>query len=185
MNKAASIHPTCIIDENVNVGVGSQIWSWTHVSKNVTIGTNCVLGQNVFIGENVNIGNNVKIQNNVSIFDGVILEDFVFCGPSCVFTNVKNPRSKFPTNKYIKTLVKKNATIGANSTIICGTIIGKYSLIGAGTLVTKNVKDYSLVYGNPAKHRGWVSDSGYKLDKNFFCKYEKKSYLFLKKNLNV
>ena len=141
MNKAASIHPTCIIDENVNVGVGSQIWSWTHVSKNVTIGTNCVLGQNVFIGENVNIGNNVKIQNNVSIFDGVILEDFVFCGPSCVFTNVKNPRSKFPTNKYIKTLVKKNATIGANSTIICGTIIGKYSLIGAGALVTKNVKD--------------------------------------------
>ena len=185
MNKAASIHPTCIIDENVNVGVGSQIWSWTHVSKNVTIGTNCVLGQNVFIGENVNIGNNVKIQNNVSIFDGVILEDFVFCGPSCVFTNVKNPRSKFPTNKYIKTLVKKNATIGANSTIICGTIIGKYSLIGAGALVTKNVKDYSLVYGNPAKHRGWVSDSGYKLDKNFFCKYEKKSYLFLKKNSNV
>jgi len=180
MNKAASIHPTCIIDENVNVGVGSQIWSWTHVSKNVTIGTNCVLGQNVFIGENVNIGNNVKIQNNVSIYDGVVLEDFVFCGPSCVFTNVKNPRSEFPTSKYVKTIVKKNATIGGNSTIICGTEIGKYSFIGAGSVVTKNVKDYSLVYGNPAKQHGWVSESGNKLDKDFFCKFENKSYLFLK-----
>ena len=180
MNKPAFIHPTCIIDENVNVGVDTKIWMSTHVSKNVRIGTNCILGQNVFIGENVIIGNNVKIQNNVSIYDGVILEDFVFCGPSCVFTNVKNPRSEFPTSKYEKTLVKKNATIGGNATIICGTEIGKYSFIGAGSVITKNVKDYSLVYGNPAKQHGWVSESGNKLDKDFFCKFENKSYLFLK-----
>ena len=181
MNKPAFIHPTCIIDESVNVGLNSKIWMWTHVSKNVTIGTNCILGQNVFIGENVVIGNSVKIQNNVSIYDGVVLEDFVFCGPSCVFTNVKNPRSEFPRTEYEKTLVEKNATIGGNSTIICGTKIGKYSLIGAGSVITKNVKDYSLVYGNPAEQHGWVSESGNKLDKDFFCKFEKKSYLFLKK----
>ena len=180
MNKTAFIHSTCIIDENVNIGVDTKIWMSTHVSKNVRIGTNCILGQNVFIGENVIIGNNVKIQNNVSNYDGVILEDFVFCGPSCVFTNIKNPRSEFPTSKYEKTLVKKNATIGGNATIICGTEIGKYSFIGAGAVITKNVKDYSLVYGNPAKQHGWVSESGNKLDKDFFCKFENKSYLFLK-----
>ncbi len=180
MNKSAFIHDTCVINENVNIGLNTNIWCWTYISKNASIGKNCVLGQNVFIGENVIIGNNVKIQNNVSIFDGVIIEDFVFCGPSCVFTNVRNPRSEFPRAKYEKTLVKKNATIGANSTIICGINIGKYSFAGAGSVITKNVKDYSLVYGNPAEQNGWVSESGYKLDKNFFCKYENKSYSFLK-----
>tara|TARA_A100001037_G_scaffold133125_1_gene120799 strand:+ start:214 stop:774 length:561 start_codon:yes stop_codon:yes gene_type:complete len=178
-------HKTAILDEKVTVGEKTNIWCYTHVSKNVTIGKNCNIGQNVFIGENVRIGNNVKIQNNVSVYSGVILEDFVFCGPSCVFTNVKNPRSKFPTDTYQKTIVKFNASIGGNSTIVCGTSIGKFALIGAGSVVTKNVDDYTLVYGNPAKKKGWVSESGYKLDKNFFCKYENKSYLFLKNNKNV
>ena len=166
MNKAASIHPTCIIDENVNVGVGSQIWSWTHVSKNVTIGTNCVLGQNVFIGENVNIGNNVKIQNNVSVYEGVELEDYVFCGPSIVFTNIKQPRSEFPQKGkkfYEKTLIKKSVSIGANSTIICGITIGEYALIGAGAVVTKDIPPYSLVVGNPGKIVGAVDKKGNKI----------------------
>lgn len=173
------IHKSALIDEPCKIGKNTKIWSWCHISKNSKIGENCTLGQNVFIGENVIVGNNVKIQNNVSIYDGVVLEDFVFCGPSCVFTNVINPRSAFPTKKYIKTVVKKNATIGGNSTIICGSTIGEYAFVGAGSVVTKDVKSYSLVYGNPASHKGWVSKLGKKLDKNFVCPVTKKKYLFL------
>jgi UDP-2-acetamido-3-amino-2,3-dideoxy-glucuronate N-acetyltransferase len=131
----------------------------------VNIGKNCNIGQNVFIGENVNIGNNVKIQNNVSIYEGVVIEDDVFCGPSCVFTNIKSPRSHLSQKgKYAPTLVKKGATIGANATIVCGNIIGRYSFIGAGSLVTKDIPDYALVYGNPARIRGWVCECGGKLE---------------------
>ena len=181
MTKAVFIHQTSIIDENVNIGNNSKVWHWSHVSSGVKIGINCVIGQNVFIGEGVTIGNNVKIQNNVSIFSGVKIENNVFCGPSCVFTNVKNPRSFLPRGgKYEITLVKANSTIGANSTIICGVIIGLYSFVGAGSVVTKNVKNHSLVIGNPAKHIWWVSKSGFKLNKDYYCEYEKEYYSFLK-----
>ena len=170
-------HPTAIIDKNCVVGKSTKIWHWTHISESSIIGENCIIGQNVFIGEGVKIGNNVKIQNNVSVFSGVEIENNVFCGPSVVFTNVKNPRSFLPRNKeYESTLVKANASIGANSTIICGVNIGIYSFIGAGSVVTSDVKNYSLVVGNPAKHLSWVSKSGYKLDEKLFCEVEKKSY---------
>ena len=175
------IHPTSIIDKNSLVGKGTKVWHWSHISSRVTIGENCSIGQNVFIGEGVKIGKKVKIQNNVSIFSGVEIRDNVFCGPSCVFTNVKNPRSNFPAKEYQKTIVKTHATIGANSTIVCGTIIGEYAFIGAGSVVTKNIADYTMVYGNPAKKKGMVGRLGFKLDKNYFCKYENKSYSFLKK----
>ncbi|MFA5136562.1 MAG: DapH/DapD/GlmU-related protein [Patescibacteria group bacterium] len=158
------IHPTSIIDDNVTIGSGTKIWHFSHVSSGAKIGKNCSLGQNVFIGNNVMIGNNVKIQNNVSVYEGVTLEDDVFCGPSCVFTNVKQPRSRFPVNKkYDKTLIKKGVTIGANVTIVCGVTIGRYAFIGAGAVVTKDVPDYALVYGNPAKVQGKVDKKGKKI----------------------
>ncbi len=167
MKSKNSVHKTAIIDQNVKIGINTKVWHWTHVCKNVTIGNNVTIGQNVFIGENVKIGSNVKIQNNVSIFEGVELQDYVFCGPSVTFTNVQLPRSEFPIkNKqkfYKKTLVKKYVSIGANSTIICGVILNDFSFIGAGSVVTKNVNNYSLVMGVPAKHKGWVSRSGHKL----------------------
>jgi UDP-2-acetamido-3-amino-2,3-dideoxy-glucuronate N-acetyltransferase len=131
----------------------------------VNIGNNCNIGQNVFIGQNVNIGNNVKIQNNVSVYDGVVIEDDVFCAPSCVFTNIKTPRSHISQKgKYAPTLVKKGATIGANATIVCGNIIGRYSFIGAGSVVTKDIPDHALAYGNPARIKGWVCECGEKLE---------------------
>jgi UDP-2-acetamido-3-amino-2,3-dideoxy-glucuronate N-acetyltransferase len=159
------VHETSVVEKPSHIGEGTKIWHFCHVMPNTSIGKDCVIGQNVFIGENVNIGNNVKIENNVSIFDGVTLEDDVFCGPSCVFTNVKKPRSHISQkDKFIPTPVKKGATIGANATIICGNTIGKYALIGAGAIVTTNVPDYALVYGNPAQIRGWVCQCGAKLD---------------------
>ena len=176
------IHSTSILDDNSKVGENSKIWQWTHISTRVRIGFNCTIGQNVFIGEGVKVGNNVKIQNNVSIFAGVEIEDNVFCGPSCVFTNVKVPITFLPRNKdYTSTLVKANSTIGANSTIICGVNIGLYGFVGAGSVVTKNVENYSLVVGNPAKHISWVSKSGFKLNKDYYCEHEKEYYSFLKK----
>jgi UDP-2-acetamido-3-amino-2,3-dideoxy-glucuronate N-acetyltransferase len=145
------------VDEGVEVGQGTKIWHFTHIMSGARIGENCIIGQNVFIGSGVILGNNIKVQNNVSIFEGVILEDDVFCGPSMVFTNVFNPRSFISRRKeFRKTLVKRGATIGANVTIVCGNRIGLYAFIGAGSVVTKNVPDYALVYGNPGKERGWV-----------------------------
>lgn len=145
-------HDSSIIDEKVKIGDGSKIWHFCHISSNVLIGKNVTIGQNVFIGRNVVIGNGCKIQNNVSIYDGVILEENVFCGPSCVFTNVIFPRAKLEQkNNFKKTIVKRNATIGANATIICGNEIGENSMIGAGAVVTKNVKKNTIVVGNPAK----------------------------------
>lgn len=159
------IHPTSLVEEPANIGKGTKVWHFSHLMPNVTVGKNCTIGQNVFIGTKVSIGNNVKIENDVSVFEGVTLEDDVFCGPSCVFTNVKVPRSHISQKgKYVPTTVKRGATIGANSTIVCGNTIGKYAFIGAGTVVTKDIPDYALVYGNTARLQGWVCECGAKLD---------------------
>jgi len=153
------------VEEPANIDEGTKIWHFSHLMPNITIGKNCTIGQNVFIGREVGIGNNVKIGNNVSIFEGVTLEDDVFCGPSCVFTNVKVPRSYISQkSNYVPTTVKKGATIGANATIVCGNTIGKFSFIGAGAVVTKDVPDYALVYGNTAQIQGWICECGTKLD---------------------
>jgi len=159
-------HESAYIDEPCEIGEGTKIWHFSHIQKGAKIGKNCVLGQNVNIGNNAVIGDNVKIQNNVSVYEGVILEDYVFCGPSMVFTNVTDPRSKYPqqgTQFYKKTLVKEGATLGANCTIICGHTIGRFAFIGAGAVVTKDVPDFALVTGNPARIKGWVSEAGQKL----------------------
>ena len=161
------VHETSIIEEPCEIGEGTKIWHFSHVMPDVSIGKECVIGQNVFIGKGVKIGNNVKIENNVSVFEGVTLEDDVFCGPSCVFTNVVNPRSHIPGRHQFKpTLVKKGASIGANATIICGNTIGKYAFIGAGAVVTKDIPPYALAYGNPAQVRGWICECGVKLQKD-------------------
>ena len=157
------VHPTAIIDEDVKIGLETKIWHFSHIQSNAKIGQGCSVGQNVNVGNNVKIGNFVKIQNNVSVYEGVTLEDYVFCGPSCVFTNIMLPRSEFPqrgSKFYAKTLVKKSASIGANATIVCGNTIGKYALVGAGAVVTKDVPDFALVVGNPAKIIGWVDYKG-------------------------
>jgi len=160
-----SVHETVIVDDGADIGKDTRIWHWTHVSAGANIGEKCSLGQNVFVGDKVKIGNNVKIQNNVSVYDNVVLEDDVFCGPSMVFTNVYNPRS-FITRKdeYRNTLVKRGATLGANCTIVCGITIGAYSFVGAGSVINKDVPDYALMVGVPAKQIGWMSRFGEKLD---------------------
>lgn len=186
------VDPSAVVDQGVKIGKNSKIWHFSHIQRNAKIGENCTLGQNVNVGSNVLIGNYVKIQNNVSIYEGVTLEDFVFCGPSCVFTNILLPRCEFPqrgSEFYEKTLVKKSASIGANSTIVCGNNIGAYSIVGAGAVVTKDVPDYALVVGNPAKIVGWVNEKGnrlsfssnglsecknFQLKKNILCKVTKK-----------
>ena len=148
------VHKTSIVDENVEIGENTKIWHFSHIQPGAIIGRNCSIGQNVNIANNVKIGNHVKIQNNVSVYEGVELEDYVFCGPSMVFTNVKLPRSEFPqrgSSHYSKTLVKKSASIGANATIVCGVTIGEYAMIGSGAVVTKDVPPFHLVVGNPAK----------------------------------
>jgi len=162
-------HETAIIDAGAKIGSGTKIWHWVHISSKATIGANCTIGQNVYVG-NAIIGNNVKIQNNVSVYDAVVLEDDVFCGPSMVFTNVINPRSHVPRkSEYQQTLVKHGATVGANAVIICGHTIGKYAMIGAGAVITKDVADYSVVVGNPGRRIGWVCECGVKLDRGYRC----------------
>ena len=157
MGKAYFIHPTAVVDDLAEIGEGTKVWHFSHIMPNVKIGENCTIGQNVFIASGAVLGNNIKVQNNVSIYDGVVLEDEVFCGPSVVFTNVFNPRSFISRRKeFRKTLVKRGATLGANVTIVCGNTIGAYAFIGAGSVVTKDVPDYALVYGNPGKVKGWV-----------------------------
>ncbi|EGV30437.1 hexapeptide repeat-containing transferase [Thiorhodococcus drewsii AZ1] len=160
-----SAHPTAIIDEGARIANGTRIWHWAHICGGARIGYGCSLGQNVFIGNQVVIGDNVKIQNNVSVYDGVTLEDDVFCGPSMVFTNVYNPRSAVPRkDEYRPTLVRRGATLGANCTIVCGVTIGEYAFIGAGSVITKDVKPYALMVGVPARHIGWMSAHGERLE---------------------
>ncbi len=184
-NKNYYVNQYAVVDENVEIGEGTRIWHFTHIQSGSKIGKKCILGQNVNIANNVTIGNFVKIQNNVSVYEGVELEDYVFCGPSMVFTNILNPRSKYPqvgADFYIKTLVREGASLGANSTIVCGITIGRFAFVGAGAVVTKDVPDFALVVGNPARVKGWYSEAGKKLifdDKGFaFCEKSGKKYKF-------
>ena len=163
MNKNYFVHQSSFIDNNVTIGDNTKIWHFSHIQSGANIGSECTIGQNVNIGNNVNIGSGCKIQNNVSIYEGVELEDYVFCGPSMVFTNIKVPRSEFPqrgSNYYKKTIIKKSVSIGANATIVCGITIGKYALIGAGAVVTKDVPPFSLILGNPGRIKGRVNRKG-------------------------
>lgn len=154
-------HETAIVDEGAQIGAGSRVWHWVHISSKAVIGERCSFGQNVFVGNNVKIGNNCKIQNNVSIYDNVFLEDDVFCGPSMVFTNVYNPRSAIiRKNEYRNTYVKRGVTIGANATIVCGVTLGEYSFIAAGAVINKDVKPFALMAGVPARQIGWMSKFG-------------------------
>ncbi len=177
-NNMFFIHESSYIDENVSIGNGTKIWHFCHIQSGATIGENCSLGQNVNIANNVRIGNGVKIQNNVSVYEGVELEDNVFCGPSMVFTNDLTPRAKYPKGKsnYIETLVKHDATIGANATILCGNTIGEYATIAAGAVITKSVVPYALMSGIPARRVGWVCECGEILDNSLVCKKCKKYY---------
>lgn len=160
------VHPSSFIDEPCQIGVGTKIWHFCHIMSGAIIGQHCILGQNVMVASDVIVGNNVKIQNNVSLYTGVILEDDVFCGPSCVFTNVVNPRSQIiRRHEYQRTLVQRGASIGANATIVCGATIGRYAFIGAGAVVRGDVPDYALMLGVPAVQKGWISRHGHRLPK--------------------
>lgn len=165
------IHGSSFADDHVSIGRATKIWHFCHIQSGAVIGKNCVLGQNVNISNNVKIGNGVKIQNNVSVYEGVELEDYVFLGPSCVFTNDLSPRAKYPKGSanYKHTLIRTGASIGANATIVCGNTIGKWALIGAGAVVTSNVPDYALMLGVPAKQSGWVCECGNTLGENLQC----------------
>ncbi len=161
------VHNSAIVDENCEIGEGTKIWHFSHIMSNCKIGINCNIGQNVVVSPEVILGSNVKIQNNVSLYTGVVCEDDVFLGPSCVFTNVINPRSAINRkNQYARTVVGKGASIGANATIVCGHDIGKFAFIGAGAVVTKNVPDFALLVGNPARQIGWVGEYGNRLNFN-------------------
>lgn len=168
-------HESSYVDENVTIGEGTKIWHFCHIQSGATIGKNCSFGQNVNIGNNVKIGDGVKVQNNVSIYEGVELEDNVFCGPSCVFTNVTTPRANYPVHGvYKKTLVKEGASLGANCTVVCGHTIGKFAMIAAGAVVTKDVDDFALMAGVPARRIGWVCECGKKLNENLECECGRK-----------
>jgi UDP-2-acetamido-3-amino-2,3-dideoxy-glucuronate N-acetyltransferase len=176
-------HESAFVDEPCEIGEGTKIWHFSHIQSGAKIGKNCVFGQNVNVGNNVTIGDNCKIQNNVSVYEGVTLEDYVFCGPSMVFTNILDPRCKYPqvgAKYYIKTLVKEGASFGANCTIVCGNTIGKNAMIAAGSVVTKDVPDFALVVGAPARVIGWISEAGRKLEfdneGNAYCEKSKKKY---------
>jgi UDP-2-acetamido-3-amino-2,3-dideoxy-glucuronate N-acetyltransferase len=162
---SATIHPSAIVDAGAQIGDGGRIWHWVHICGGARIGAGCSLGQNVFVGNRVVIGSNVKIQNNVSVYDGVEIEDDVFCGPSMVFTNVYNPRSAVSRkDEYRKTLVRRGATLGANCTIVCGTVVGEYAFVAAGAVINRDVKPFALMAGVPARQIGWMSRFGERLD---------------------
>ncbi len=177
MNKLF-IHETAVVDDGAQIGIGTKIWHFCHVMGTAQIGENCVLGQNVFVGHKAVLGNNVKVQNNVSVYEGVVCENDVFLGPSMVFTNVVNPRSAVNRKEeFKKTLVKKGTTIGANATIVCGTTLGEYCFIGAGAVITKDVKPFALMVGVPARQKGWVSRSGAILGDDLVCPETGEKYI--------
>jgi UDP-2-acetamido-3-amino-2,3-dideoxy-glucuronate N-acetyltransferase len=162
---SVTVHSTAIVDDGAQIGAGTRIWHWVHICGGARIGSACSFGQNVFVGNDVVIGNNVKVQNNVSVYDAVTLEDDVFCGPSMVFTNVYNPRSAvIRKDEYRRTLIRRGATLGANSTIVCGVTVGEYAFVGAGAVVNHDVPDYALMVGVPARQIGWMSQHGERLD---------------------
>lgn len=165
------VHPTSIVDDNVEIGEGTKVWHFCHIQSGARIGKNCSFGQNVNVSNNVKVGFGVKVQNNVSLYEGVELDDYVFCGPSCVFTNDLTPRAKYPkgSDGYKKTIVEEGASIGANATVVCGNRIGKWALIGAGAVVTSNVPAHALMIGVPAKRKGWVCECGELLAYNLAC----------------
>jgi UDP-2-acetamido-3-amino-2,3-dideoxy-glucuronate N-acetyltransferase len=179
------VHESSYIDSNVCIGQGTKIWHFSHIQSGAVIGQKCSIGQNVNIANNVRVGDYVKIQNNVSVYEGVELEDYVFCGPSIVFTNDLTPRSKYPkgSSNYIRTLVRYGATIGANATIVCGNTIGKWAMVASGAVVTKNVPDYALFAGVPAKHIGWVCECGLRLPENLHCNSCDRKYIQKDKKL--
>lgn len=177
-------HETAVVDEGCSIGKGTKIWHFSHIMPNCILGEKCNIGQNVVVSPQVELGNNVKVQNNVSLYTGVICEDDVFLGPSMVFTNITNPRSAvIRRDSYVETIVERGASIGANATIVCGNKIGKYALIGAGAVVTKEVPPYALLVGNPAKQIGWVSEYGHRLEFNAnntaICPESKQEYQLL------
>lgn len=178
------VHESSYIDEGCTIGENTKIWHFSHILPGVKIGKNCIIGQNVMIGPDVVVGDNCKIQNNVSLYKGIKLEDGVFCGPSCVFTNVYNPRATVDRkNEFLSTLVKKGATIGANATIVCGVTLGEYCFIGAGAVVTKDVPDFACVVGNPSHFISWRCICGEKLDITYHCKYCDSKYVLISDKL--
>lgn len=171
------VHESAYIDEGCSIGAGTTIWHYSHIMKQAEIGRDCRIGQNVLVCSTARVGNQVKIQNNVSVYDRVILEDGVFCGPSCVFTNVINPRAFIERkHEYRETRVRQGATIGANATIVCGVTLGRYCLVGAGAVVTRDIPDHALVYGSPARRQGWVCECGHTLDTELKCSLCHSSY---------
>jgi UDP-2-acetamido-3-amino-2,3-dideoxy-glucuronate N-acetyltransferase len=186
-DKKFFVHASSYVDEGACIGEGTKIWHFSHVMPGAVIGKSCNIGQNVLISSRVTIGNNVKIQNNVSVYDNVTIEDDVFCGPSMVFTNVFNPRAHISRkHAYRDTLIRRGVTIGANATIVCGNTIGEYAFVGSGAVITHDVLPYALVYGNPAKQRGWMCQCGEKLDvrkKNIFCQSCSNQYILENKVL--
>lgn len=183
INDNAFVHESSYVDDNVSIGSGTKVWHFSHILSNCDIGEDCSLGQNVVIGPNVSVGSRVKIQNNVSIYEGVTLEDGVFCGPSCVFTNVNNPRSEIARkDEYRKTVVRRGASIGANATIICGHDLGEYCFIAAGAVITKEVPAYALMVGTPAKRIGWMSRAGGRLGDDLICPIDGTAYRVIAPN---
>ena len=177
IHESAFIHESSYVDDNASIGPGTKVWHFSHILSNCDIGEHCSLGQNVVIGPNVSVGSRVKIQNNVSVYEGVTLEDGVFCGPSCVFTNVNNPRSEIARkDEYRRTTVRRGASIGANATIICGHDLGEYCFVAAGAVVTKEVPAYALVAGTPARQIGWMSKAGGRLKDDLVCPIDGTAY---------